>query len=348
MIALRVTACAALCLIGGQSLAELARPEDSCTDLSKEFSSVRFEATQQTTARNYAEAVKTLKYAFSLCPDNYDNARDLALAEIAAGDRDPAKLLLRQLILKQDRPEYHVLLGRLATDGKDYKEAAAEYQIAARAEPTESNIFDFGTALIKIDFSAATDVLEYGLRAYPSSVRMHVALALALYAQDRIEEGARLLCQASELNPLDAHPMEVLADTERVPPSVEPEAVKHLERLQNKYPTDGLILFDLAMIESGRWSGEDSATSPELIPLLKSALGLNPQLAKAYYQLALIYDEQARYADEIDALRRAIAIEPKSARYHYRVAFAYRASGDEASFHSELAMYAAVHGEAPH
>ena len=60
---------------------------------------------------------------------------------------------------------------------------------------------------------ATTFCHQYALKTYPASVKVHVVLALAFYAQDGDEEGALLLCMASDLDPSDAYPMEVLADT---------------------------------------------------------------------------------------------------------------------------------------
>ncbi len=278
-----------------------------------------------------------------MCPEDFDNARELAAAEIQAGDEEAVEGLLHHLIRQRNAPEFHGMLGKALAAQGDYKGSAAEYQLAATMEPTETHVFDFGTSLMKVNFGAAADVLQYGLKTYPASVKMHVGLALAFYAQDRPEDGARLLCEAAVLDPSDVHPMEVLANTRVVPRSIQLEATRRFEELRERYPKDGLILFDYTMISSGRWSGLDGAATGDFIGSLKEALALNPGLAEAWYQLALTYDQGKSYALEIVALKKAIAIDAGQERYHYRLAFALRASGDAAGFKEELGVYAKLH-----
>ncbi len=74
-------------------------------------------------------------------------------------------------------------------------------------------------------------------------------------------EGAQLLCEAEDLNPSDPHPMEILADTEIVPPALAPKITSQLASLHKRYPNDGLILFDYTMVQSGRWSNDKAATA---------------------------------------------------------------------------------------
>ncbi len=314
-----------------------------CAARSKDFASDRAEAQRLEASGQPAEAVRQFRNAHRLCPDDYENSRDLAYAEIVAGDTDVAEALIQSLLQNGDKAELHSLMGMVLAAKKDYRNSAAQYQTAAKMEPTESNVFNFGTSLMKVNFGAATLILQYGLKSYPQSVKMHVALAVALYAQDRAEEGAKLLCQASELDPRDVHPMEVLADTGVVPRSVQPEAAKRLDKLRALYPNDGMILFDDAMVRSGRWSGDPSATPTWFAPMLHQALAMDPHLAKAYYQLALVAEQAKDYSAEISALKQAIGIDPGAEQFHYRLAFAYRASGDTANFQRELAKYTALH-----
>ena len=119
----------------------------------------------------------------------------------------------------------------------------------------------------------------------------------------------------------------------------------HLSELSRQHPEDGLLLFDLTMARSGRWSGDQPASTHALIADLQRALELNPHLPKAYVALAAAYDEQKRYPEEIAALRHASALAPDEAKTHYLLAFAYPKSGDQQRFHEELQRYQALHAE---
>jgi len=305
----------------------------------------RTKARQFTDAGNSSGALKLLADVYATCP-GYENGRDLADAEIKAGQYENAKSLVNTLLERQDRAELHSLLGSAESGENNYKAAAIEYQKAATIDPSEANVFDFGMSLLHLDQNAAITIFRYGLQKYPKSVKLHVALGAALYAAGKSLEGAQLLCDAEDLNPSDAHPMEILADTEIVPPALAPKIISQFASLHKRYPNDGLVLFDYTMVQSGRWSNEKAAVPPYFTDSLKAALTLNPRLPQAYFQLGLVYAQQGKYAEAIRVLKKAISLDPMNDEYHYRLAFAYRKSGDEEKFHEELDQFQKLHSKA--
>lgn len=305
----------------------------------------RTKAHQFTGAGNPSAALKLLTEVYTTCP-SYENGRDLAEAEIKAGHYESAKSLLNTLLEQQDRAELHSLLGAAESSANNFKAAAMEYQKAATIDPSEANVFDFGMSLLHLDQNAAITIFRYGLQKYPKSVKIHVALGAALYAAGKSLEGAQLLCDAEDLNPSDPHPMEILADTEIVPPALAPKIISQFASLRKKYPNDGLVLFDYTMVQSGRWSTDKAALPPHFTDSLKAALTLNPRLPQAYFQLGLVYAQQGKYAEAISVLKKAISLDPMNDEYHYRLAFAYRKSGDEAKFHDELDQFQKLHSKA--
>ncbi len=317
-----------------------------CSSASSAFAQMRAKADLEQKAGRTDQVVRLLAKAHASCPDDYGNSVDLIKAQITAGNQEDADHLARSLLLRRDTAELHFLLGTIAAVQKNTRDAAAQFQTAATMDSSEDNLFALGTTLIRLDFIAATTVLQYGLKMYPASVKMHVALALALYAQDRGEEGALLLLRASDLDPSDVHPMEVLADTGIVPPSVRPAAERQFADLRRRYPADGLILFDEAMVRSGRWSGEQAAPLGDLMDEIKAALKLDPHLSKAFFELGVLCDESKDFRGEISALKSAIELNPRVERYHFRLAFAYRQAGDLDAFKRELAIYEDLHRQA--
>ena len=328
------------------SSVRLSNTVEECSAKSEEFSKLRSMALKSLQIGDLQASDKLLQSAYAICPNDYANGIDLVKVHLATGQSDEAEQLLRKMIGMDDSAELHTLLAGVEASRKDFKAVAAEYQRAAQMLPSEENLFAFGTSLMKIDFGAATSVLQYGLTKYPSSVKMHVALGLAFYAQGRAGEGAALLCEAAALDPSDAHPMEVLADTRVVPRPIQPDALRHLADLSRRYPDDGLILFDYAMVKSGRLSGEKAATSTEFLELVKHALTLNPRLAKAYFELSTVYAQAKDYASQIEVLRKAVEIEPENERYHFALAFAYRNAGKSVEFQEELKRYTKLHAKA--
>ena len=317
-----------------------------CDGSLSDFTKDRASAAERVRAGDFSGGRDLMERAYRICQDHTVGV-ELAELEISAGDSDAAERLIDDLLQQKDTAELHEMLGGIEASRRHVKEAAEQYQVAAQLQPSEDYIFAFGTSLMKLDFAAAMKVLAYGLQVYPSSVKMHVGLALALYAQDRTDEGAKLLCDAASLDPLDVHPMEVLADTGVVPPSLQLEVQRHLANLHERYPADGTILFDYAMVKAGRWSGDGTGATPELVSQLKAALALDPRLAKAFFELSVIDDQKKNLEAEISDLKSAIAIDPDVPQYHFRLAFAYRQAGDPDAFRNELKRYQELHGRAP-
>jgi tetratricopeptide (TPR) repeat protein len=295
---------------------------------------------------NPSGAVTLLTDVYSKCP-SYENGRDLADAEVEAGQYESAKALITSLLKEQNRADLHSILGKAETAEKNYKAAAIEYQKAAEMEPSEINIFNFGMSLFRLNHNAAITILRYGTQKYPDSIKLRVALGTVLYADGNSLEGAQLLCEAEELNPSDPHPMELLAETEIVPPQLAPRITSLFADLHKRYEHDGLILYDYTMVQSGRWSNSSDTLPPHFADSLEAALRLNPELSQAYFQLGLLAEQQKNYTEEIRLLKKAIALDPNKELYHYRLALAYRNAGDKANFQEELNEFQKLHGATP-
>lgn len=329
-----------------RQLTNSAPPSAAGAAAEPECSRKRAEAHSLTEAGNPSRAATLLTDVYSKC-HSYENGRDLADVEIEAGQYESAKALVASLLEQQDRAELHALLGKAEAAEKNYKGASLEYQKAAEMEPSEMNLFNFGMSLFHLDHNAAITILRYGVEKYPDSIKLRVALGTVLYADGKSVEGARLLCEAQELNPSDPHPMELLAETEIVPPELVPRITSLFADLHKRYEHDGLILFDYTMVQSGRWSNSTDPLPPHFADFLEAALRLNPKLPQAYFQLSLVDEQQKNYAEEIRLLKKAIALDPNKEEYHYRLAFAYRKSGDEAKFREELNEFQKLHDAAP-
>lgn len=330
-------------LCSGQSTAP---PLNVGREAEQECSQKRAEVVALAKTGSSSRAVNLLTDLYAKCP-GYENARDLADAEVEAGQYEVAKALATSLLEQEDRSELHTILGKAETAQKNYKAAALEYQKAAEMEPSENNVFNFGMALFHLDHNAAITILRYGVEKYPDSVRLRVALGTVLYTDGKSLEGAQLLCEAEELNPSDPHPMELLAETEIVPPELGPRVTALFADLHKKYERDGLILYDYTMVQSGRWSNGTSPPPPHFADSLEAALKLDPKLPQPYFQLSLLAGQKKNYAEEIRLLKKAIALDPSKEEYHYRLAFAYRKSGDEAQFREELKEFQKLHGATP-
>src|SRR3954471_6027683 len=73
--------------------------------------------------------------AYQLNHADHSNADDLALAQLEAGDLAGARHLIQQLLEQKDRAELHNLLGDVEEKSGNFREAAKQYEIAARMDP---------------------------------------------------------------------------------------------------------------------------------------------------------------------------------------------------------------------
>ena len=95
-----------------------------------------------------AEAAPFLEQAQQIDPSSYDNGYDLALAYVLTGRLTDARQLVQDLLKKKNTAELHNLLGEIEEKDGKFVEAANEYETAAHMDPSESNLFDWGSELL--------------------------------------------------------------------------------------------------------------------------------------------------------------------------------------------------------
>src|SRR5205814_2925464 len=81
-------------------------------------------------------------------PDAYDNGYDLALAYVETNRNAEAERVVNALRKQKDTAELHSLLGEIQEKSGNFVVAANEYEAAAHMDPSESNLFDWGSELL--------------------------------------------------------------------------------------------------------------------------------------------------------------------------------------------------------
>lgn len=318
---------------------------DPATGLSGSFTFeqyVRF-SQQYLRLHNVSNAIPCLERAHALRETEFSTAYDLMLAYIQEGQMDAARTLAERQLQLQDRAEFHDLLGTIDSRQGRFRAASEQYQIATQEEPSEQNIFDFGSSLSKFEGDSAERIFRFGVAKYPNSVKLHVGLGSALYGHGRSSEGAKEMYQAAMLDPTDPHPMEMIGAAEQIPSSMAQEATARFAALVRLYPQNALLLYYYAMALSGRWSGDSSPVNPQTIELLKQSVLLDPHLAKPYFQLAEMEEQLEHYDEAVRYYERAARLDPANEQYLYRLAFAYKRTGNKSGFMKEIDRFQALH-----
>jgi tetratricopeptide (TPR) repeat protein len=253
-------------------------------------------------------------------------ARAAALVE--SGQAARAVGVIRAVLPRRDTAEVHNLLGDALEAAGDLLGAAEEFQKAAHADPTEENLFDWGNNLLRLRaYEPATRVLTEAVKRYPASARLQVALGIARYSRGQFEEAIRSFSSAADLEPDDPRPYLFLGEMYGVSADLAGEVTKRLARFVEKQPSHARGHFYYAM---SLWKSEPAAAPPPAVEShLKQAIALDPRLARAHFELGVLYADARRYPEAIAALEEAVRLEPSMAPAHYRLGQAYRRTGRE-------------------
>ncbi len=236
----------------------------------------------------------------------------------------------------------HHSLGDLEEKKGNALDAAREYQRAVELNPTENNLFDWGTELlIHRAAEQAVEVFAKGNRLFPQSSRMLLGLGAALYARGSYEEASRRLFEATDLNPVDYGPYLFLGRVLQGPEVARLDGfVERLKRFANLQPEDALANYYYAVAIRRGWRGpQDRQTAAQAQSLLMKAVRVDPNLADAWYELGIVYSNLSDLPDAIAAYQRAIETGTQHQEAHYRLGQAYQRSGDAAKARSEFALY---------
>jgi tetratricopeptide (TPR) repeat protein len=287
------------------------------------------------------EAIPYLKRAQESNPADYANSYDLARAYCENAEYDQAREIINPLMAAHDAPELHHLLGDLEEKLKDPLEALRQYQRAAEMDPSERNLFDWGSELL-LHYAAepALDVFVRGNRLFPHSERMLLGVGAAWFAQGNYEDAVQQICQASDLNPSDPAPYLFLGKMQRAETPPSEVAVEKLHRFAMLQPANPEANYYYAVaLWKRQKQGLDSAGLSQVETLLNTAARLNPQYSFPHLQLGILHSDAGNYSAAISEYEKAIQIDSQMEEAHYRIAQAYRLLGQTDKSKEQLRLY---------
>src|SRR5437016_14169253 len=151
-----------------------------------------------------AGAAPFLEKAQQINPSSYDTGYDLSLAYVQIGRLADARQLIQDLLKRKNAAELHNLLGEVEEKNGKFVEAENEYETAAHMDPTESNLFDWGSELLlHRTLGPAVELFQQDSARYPASPRMMIGLGIALYARGNYDDAVKSLLRAADMNPSD-------------------------------------------------------------------------------------------------------------------------------------------------
>jgi tetratricopeptide (TPR) repeat protein len=272
-----------------------------------------------------AAAIPYLEKAQSENPGSYDNGYDLALAYEEQDRLLEARRQIQELLEQKDTAELHNLLAAVEEKARNYVVAANEYQKAAQMDPSELNLFDWGSELLVHQTpNPAIEVFSQGVKRYPDSPRLALGLGLAYFVDGKYDNAVKALLRGTDLAPSDPRVYYFLSKAYDQSPSLIDEAVERFRHFANLRPLDAQATFYYAM---SLWKGRRSETSPAYLDqvesLLKKAIALDPSLSEAHLQLGNLYAQQHKFAEAVPEYEESLRLAPNVPDAHFRLGQAY-------------------------
>ena len=291
------------------------------------------------------EAIPYLERAFRLRAEDTETGYALALAYARTGDYTRARTRLEDLLAHRPQDaRLDELLADVEEKMNEPLDAVRSYQRAAELNPSEANLFAWGSELLlHLAAEPAIEVYSKGHRLYPDSVRMLVGLGAASYSRGLFDQATDYLCEASDLNPQDPLAYLLLGKIQAVAASPSAALEQRLERFARLQPTNAMANYYYAVSLWKRRSGsQDVKTATEVESLLEKSVELDRTLGPGYLQLGVLYAERKDVSRAISAYQKAIAVAPRLEEAHYRLAELYRFSGEEGKARAELRAFAEI------
>lgn len=288
-----------------------------------------------------AQAVPFLKQAQRIDASSYENGYDLALAYLSTGHTVLARDVVQKLLQTKNTAELHNLLAEIEEKDGNYVTAVNEFETAAHQDPSESNLFDWGSELLLHQtLELAIDVFRKAAERYPGSTRVAIGLGIAYYSRGIYDEAVKSLLHAADLSPADARCYLFLSKAYDSSPSQADDVIQRFRRFVELQPNDARAHYYYAMsLWKGKRAQDATLDFRQIESLLTKAIALNPQLSEAHFQLGNLYSDQSHYAEAIPEYLKALENNSNIPDAHYRLGQAYVHTGQKDKAQPQFAVY---------
>lgn len=288
-----------------------------------------------------ADATPYLEAAQKINPSAYDNGYDLAMAYFLTGKFDQARQVVEGLLQQKDSAELHDLLGQIDEKDGKYVESVNELQTAAHMDPSEDNLFHWGSELLlHRTYEPAIDVFQRAVELYPKSPRLLIGLGMSLYSRGKYDEAVKSLLAATDLDPSDPRCYYFLSKAYDSSPNQADDVIQRFRRYSELQPNNAQAVYYYAMsLWKGKRTEDPSLNLQQIKTLLQKSISLDPKLADAHLQLGNLYSDQHDYAVAIPEYVRTLELNPSLSDAHYRLGQDYVHTGQKDRAQQEFEVY---------
>ncbi|MGA8101020.1 MAG: tetratricopeptide repeat protein [Candidatus Acidiferrales bacterium] len=288
-----------------------------------------------------AAAVPYLEQAQRVNSSSYDNGYDLSLAYLVTGKLEQGRQSVAALLQQKDSPELHNLLGQIEEKDGNFVAAANQFELAAHADPSESNLFDWGCELLlHRTLDPAVEVFRQGSERYPNSPRLVIGLGMALYARGNYDDAVKALLRGADLNPSDPSCYLFLSKAFDSSPAQADDVIERFRRFAELQPNNARALYYYALsLWKGKREKDPNQDLHQIESLLKKSIALDPNIAESHLQVGNLYSDQNRFTDSIPEYVRARELDPELSDVRYRLGQAYVRTGQKELAQKEFEVY---------
>ena len=287
------------------------------------------------------DAVPLLRAAHAASPAVADTTYNLALADYLLGDFSESRRLTTELLQQKNSGEYHSLLGKLDEKEAKYVEAANEFGTAAALDPSEENLFTWGSEfLVHRAYEPAIQVFQQGSQRFSDSPRLWVGLGMALYSRGLYEPAIHALLKAADLNAQDPRCYLFLSKAYLSAPAEADQVIERFRRYAVLQPNNAKAQFYYALsLWKGRRADTESIDTKIVESTFLHSLTLDDRDAETHLQLGIFYNDARLYEQAMVQFQRAQQLDPELADAHFRLGRAYLRIGEKEKAEVEFARF---------
>lgn len=294
-----------------------------------------------------AEGRPFLARAQQIDPSSYDNGYDLGMADLLTGQLAQGRKDIQSVLEQKNTGELHNLLAQIEEKDGKFVAAAGEFETAAHMQPTEDNLFDWGSELLlHRTYEPAAKVFEAASTRFPDSARIIIGLGLSYYARGLYEDAVKALLRATDLDPAEPRGYLFLFKAYDISPSEVDAVIEHFKRYSELEPRNGLAQYYYAM---SLWKGKQiegsSLDIQEVESLLKKSIALNGSMPETHIELGNLYANQHQYEESVPEYQYALKLDPNLSDAHYRLGIDYVHMGQKDRAQAEFAVYQTLRAE---
>jgi tetratricopeptide (TPR) repeat protein len=245
------------------------------------------------------------------------------------------------IIFADTTAELYNLLGQIEEKDGNFVAAANQFELAAHAEPSENNLFDWGSELLlHRTLDPAVEVFRQATERYPKSPRLIIGLGMAYYARGNYDDAVKALLRGADLNPSDPSCYLFLSKAFDSSPSQADDVIERFRRFTELQPNNARALYYYALsLWKGKREKDPSLDLLQIETLLKKSIAIDPNMPESHLQLGNLYADQNKFAEAIAEYLQARELGPDLSDVRYRLGQAYVRTNQRDLAQKEFEVY---------